>query len=866
MYPLLLGVACYFVGVFSLFAHHIADISLIHASSTPVFIDTALPEFRNYTSEIYIDRQDDIIRSRFGTINFQDQFPDILTFNCFSDATFLAIKQRKEQHTIGATSTIYQLEGEVFGYAIVTYSDERLFVKIQDGQGRVFIISPETKGAYAIAEIDNSIDDEGNVCSQFIQQEFENSGRLNTKRTGSICEETTEICDPATVDVMVLYTDDVGSLYGDATTASNAIANAIAEANQALINSGVVHQFQLVHTAEVLYEEDEDLETTIIRLEGATDGYLDNIHSLRNTYEADLVALIVSSGNGCGVGTVNTNAQEFNTTKAFNVTKAGCMMTNLTLAHEMGHNLGLHHDWYVNQSTSPCDFAHGYVNDEADAGTEDQRWRTIMAYNQQCVDAGYNCARLPYFSNPNIQYNNDLVGRLQEHAEPADGAFILNRSMCKVADFKENSAAQPNLTTQVNTASLTISEENIVNIEVIVENNSLVASDATEIAFYLSRNTIISENDEFVEKATIPTLEAGETSAHILMFDAADLEIRRGTFYIGHIIDNQNVVIENTESDNIFYFDEPQLIVDNVYCEGQITWTASSGSFSDGSLDKNYRNNSSCYWLIRPPEAESIQLEFTNFLVEDFYDRVEIYDGSNTAAQQIGSYHNGNLPPPQIESTGGALLIHFLSDNTVNEAGWAVNYTATMPENSLPLQLVNFVVEKQNGSAFLQWKTSDESGVNYFEIERSLDGRKWEKVGQEINNTTNQYAFIDSDLSKFLKHQSIVYYRLKIVELDGGYLYSVVRNLLIDTEIGRMSVFPNPVQETLNIRSDLSLLASLQIVNVHGQVVKRWSTLEHTANKEIQVTVSDLPQGVYWLMIFDEIQQLVLTQRIFIVE
>lgn len=110
-------------------------------------------------------------------------------------------------------------------------------------------------------------------------------------------------------------------------------------------------------------------------------------------------------------------------------------------------------------------------------------------------------------------------------------------------------------------------------------------------------------------------------------------------------------------------------------CAGMVTLTAPSGSFSDGS--GNYPHNADCRWLIQPPNASSITLSFRSFQLLGG-DSVIVYDGSTTSAPRLGAFSGSRLPP-NLTSTGGSMLVRFVSNASENAAGFEASYTAVVP-------------------------------------------------------------------------------------------------------------------------------------------------------------------------------------------
>jgi hypothetical protein len=111
-------------------------------------------------------------------------------------------------------------------------------------------------------------------------------------------------------------------------------------------------------------------------------------------------------------------------------------------------------------------------------------------------------------------------------------------------------------------------------------------------------------------------------------------------------------------------------------CFGISTLTDASGTFEDGSGVDNYTNNLLCGWLIAPPCATSVTLNFNNFSTESGYDIVYVYDGNTLNSPLLWS-GSGSGIPSSITSSQGEMLVVFLSDFSVRYGGWTAGYTST---------------------------------------------------------------------------------------------------------------------------------------------------------------------------------------------
>lgn len=231
--------------------------------------------------------------------------------------------------------------------------------------------------------------------------------------------------DGTQLDVLVVYTADARTAAGGTPAIESQIDLAVAETNQGYINSGVTQRIRLVHKEEINYSESGfDWSSTLSLLQGTADGYMDNVHTLRNTYNADLVVMIVSASNYCGLGYLMQTVSPSFAAYAFCLVSRTCATGYYSFAHEMGHNMGAHHDRANASGTGAYPYSYGYQ-------APDQTFRTVMAYN--CPGS---CQRINYWSNPDVNYNGKPTGVLHTDPNSADNRRTLNNTVSTVANFR----------------------------------------------------------------------------------------------------------------------------------------------------------------------------------------------------------------------------------------------------------------------------------------------------------------------------------------------------------------------------------------------------------------------------------------------
>jgi hypothetical protein len=373
-----------------------------------------------------------VVRSRYVRVDFNEIFKELnakqrrddgkpywagkkLYINLFDDVKFKVKVEKVINNSSGSTTWI----GKGKGTSMFTIKEDIMVGSFKKGNQN-FIISYLGDGIHEIQERDHSKFEgceEPSIQNSLEAVVIQNKDNLSSAKVNT------------TIDVMTVYTASARSAAGGTTAMNNLIDQAISETNTGYSNSNVNITLNSVHKAEVTYSETSfNWSTTMNRLVGTSDGYMDNVHTLRNTYCADVVVLVVNNSTYCGLA----NAIMASSSGAFCIVSRTCATGYYSYGHEIGHLQGARHDRYVdNTDYSPYTYNHGRTYPTG-------RWRTIMAYNNACSAQGVSCTRVNHWSNPSVNYSGVATGISGGAGVGADNHLCLNNTAATVAAFKSS--------------------------------------------------------------------------------------------------------------------------------------------------------------------------------------------------------------------------------------------------------------------------------------------------------------------------------------------------------------------------------------------------------------------------------------------
>lgn len=206
---------------------------------------------------------------------------------------------------------------------------------------------------------------------------------------------------PVVIDYLVAYTTEARGGAGGKGAIRDEIRDMISVSNAAFVNSQINLRLNLVATREVNYDESQDGMLDRDRLRAKGEGFIREIHTMRNELGADMSTLI---GENIGPGLLGisyfpdldaTDPTSF----GFNVVRRGLAVTEMVFTHELGHNLGAGH---AHDDGGHFSYSHGHY-----ITVGDNNYHSIMAYERGDV---FNDTVLPFFSNPDLSYKGQPLG------------------------------------------------------------------------------------------------------------------------------------------------------------------------------------------------------------------------------------------------------------------------------------------------------------------------------------------------------------------------------------------------------------------------------------------------------------------------
>src|SRR5260221_5567008 len=183
-----------------------------------------------------------------------------------------------------------------------------------------------------------------------------------------------------------------------------------------------------------------------------------------------------------------------------------------------------------------------------------------------------------------------------------------------------------------------------------------------------------------------------------------------------------------------------------------------------------------------------------------------------------------------------------------------------VPGGGVPLlvRLSSFTASRSDSKISLTWQTLSENNAKEFIIEKKSANNfiATGAVPATNNPAGSSYFYIDNDAGS-----SVVQYRLKMMDIDGSYVYSETRNVKEIIAANNANIFPNPNNGSPTITlSGITIPAVIQLIDNQGRLCK---TINLSYGNTIEI--DDLKTGIYLVRIKIRNTGEILSQKITVI-
>jgi Secretion system C-terminal sorting domain len=225
---------------------------------------------------------------------------------------------------------------------------------------------------------------------------------------------------------------------------------------------------------------------------------------------------------------------------------------------------------------------------------------------------------------------------------------------------------------------------------------------------------------------------------------------------------------------------------------------------------------------------------------------------SNLVVNYTGCFFNNSASTYAVPIN----LIANRRDETVTVVA-TISATPCAFAAALPVSLTSLQAKPQANSIDILFATEMERNLSHFEIEHSLDGVSWIKIGEvkgtDHSNALTEYRFIDAN-----PVNGVNYYRLKMTDFNTDFSYSSI----VSARFGQRStltIVPTLVIDQINVTlpSDHAS-GNWAIIDQNGRIALAGQT--EAEEEQFTADLSNLQSGMYIVRV--QLEGEVITERV----
>jgi len=226
------------------------------------------------------------------------------------------------------------------------------------------------------------------------------------------------------------------------------------------------------------------------------------------------------------------------------------------------------------------------------------------------------------------------------------------------------------------------------------------------------------------------------------------------------------------------------------------------------------------------------------------------WTASDTIVKYGGStdkWGNTALTPANINTSGFGLAIQLQNraaavQTFIDMVSVTVYYTNT----TAFVRFVSLEAKKQTSGVLLTWKVHEEDRLVSYDVERSADNVKFEKIGQVAATGAGEYTYTD-----LRPLSGKTYYRIRSFDMDTKYGYSTVICVYGSETAVVLKAFPSIVHSQLTIQHSAAVEGTtITITNLSGKQIQTLFPVK--GSRETIADLSSLHSGLYFVHFINE--------------
>jgi len=226
------------------------------------------------------------------------------------------------------------------------------------------------------------------------------------------------------------------------------------------------------------------------------------------------------------------------------------------------------------------------------------------------------------------------------------------------------------------------------------------------------------------------------------------------------------------------------------------------------------------------------------------------------SATLIDNFANTITPISLSSNTSYAFTVTSNAASTGNDR-FKVVFNNTTP---LAVQFVNVRAEKKESAVQVNWTVNVQQGIKTYDVERSSDGKVFEKIASLTADAKADYSFTDQ-----APINGNNYYRIKAIARSSNGVYSNIARVNLNQINASLSSYPNPAKGS-NLQISISNLNEgnyiICLYNAAGQKAGSTQIRYEGGSSQINMNIEHLVPGIYIMQLMNEQGDAIAEQQI----